>query len=159
MFQKVKRVIMRNLCDTIFYINTSVLQNFHICMSVPLICVFKIFLINEMTFLMIFNSINPEILKISENEIVQVLLFGNNSFSKDMNFRIITSSIRLINPLSADITQWSNTLIQFVVKVPMNCLSVFDHFVIVALKGLKTVKDLMNYPLLERNLFDIFSLE
>ena len=40
------------------------------------------------------NSINLEILKMSENEIVQVLLFGNKSFSKDMNFRIITSSIR-----------------------------------------------------------------
>ena len=33
----------------------------------------------------------------SENEIVQVLLFGNKSFSKDMNFRIITSSICFIN--------------------------------------------------------------
>ena len=32
----------------------------------------------------------------SENEIVQVLLFGKKSFSKDMNFRIITSSIRFI---------------------------------------------------------------
>ena len=42
------------------------------------------------------NSINSEILKMSENEIVQVLLFGNKSFSKDMNFRIITSSIRFI---------------------------------------------------------------
>ena len=42
------------------------------------------------------NSINSEILKISENEIVQVLLFSKKSFSKDMNFRIITSSIRFI---------------------------------------------------------------
>ena len=42
------------------------------------------------------DSINSEILKISENELVQVLLFGNESFSKDMNFRIITSSIRFI---------------------------------------------------------------
>ena len=32
----------------------------------------------------------------SENEIVQVSLFGNKSFSKDMKFRIITSSIRFI---------------------------------------------------------------
>ena len=40
------------------------------------------------------NSINSEILKMSEIEIVQVLLFGNKRFSKDMNFRIITSSIR-----------------------------------------------------------------
>ena len=42
------------------------------------------------------NSINSEILKMSENEIVQVLLFGNNSFSKNMNFSITTSSIRFI---------------------------------------------------------------
>ena len=42
------------------------------------------------------NSINSEILKMSENEIVQVLLFGRKSFFKDMNFRIITSLIRFI---------------------------------------------------------------
>ena len=40
------------------------------------------------------NSIHWEILKMSQNEIVQV--FGNKSFSKDMNFRIIISSIRFI---------------------------------------------------------------
>ena len=40
------------------------------------------------------NSINSEILKMNENEIVQVALFGNKSFCKDMNFRVITSSIR-----------------------------------------------------------------
>ena len=33
----------------------------------------------------------------SQNEIVQV--FGNKSFSKDMNFRIIISSIRFIKDL------------------------------------------------------------
>ena len=32
----------------------------------------------------------------SENEIVQVLLFGDKSFYIDMNFRIIKSSIRFI---------------------------------------------------------------
>ena len=42
------------------------------------------------------NSINSEILKMSENEIVQVLLFGNKGFPKDINFRIITFSIRFI---------------------------------------------------------------
>ena len=31
-----KGVIMRNLCGTIFYIKTNVLQDFRICMSVPL---------------------------------------------------------------------------------------------------------------------------
>ena len=34
-----------------------------------------------------------------------------------------------INPLSAYSTKWSNTLKQFVGKLPKNCLSVFDHFV------------------------------
>ena len=42
-----------------------------------------------------------------------------------------------INPLSANPTKWSNTLKQFVGKLPTNCLSVFDHFVGLALKGLR----------------------
>ena len=40
-----------------------------------------------------------------------------------------------LNPLSANPTKWSNTLKQFVGKLPMNCVSVFDHFVGLALKG------------------------
>ena len=43
----------------------------------------------------------------------------------------------LLNPLSANLTKWSNTLKQFVGKLPTNCLSVFDHFVGLALKGLR----------------------
>ena len=39
------------------------------------------------------------------------------------------------NPLSASFTKWSNTLEQFVGKLPTNC-SVFDHFGKSALKGL-----------------------
>ena len=39
-------------------------------------------------------------------------------------------------PLSANFTKWSNTLKQFVDKLLANCLSVFDHFVGLALKGL-----------------------
>ena len=42
----------------------------------------------------------------------------------------------LFNSLSANPTKWSNTLKQFVDKLPMNCLSVFDHFVKLAIKGL-----------------------
>ena len=42
------------------------------------------------------SAINSEILKMSENEIVRVLLFGNKGFTKDMNLRTITSSIRFI---------------------------------------------------------------
>ena len=33
----------------------------------------------------------------------------------------------------------SNTLKQFVANLPMNCLSVFDHFVRLALKGLRNI--------------------
>ena len=41
-----------------------------------------------------------------------------------------------LNPLSANFTKWSNTLKQFVGKLQMNCFTVFDHFVGLALKGL-----------------------
>ena len=41
-----------------------------------------------------------------------------------------------VNPLSANTTKWSNTLKQFVGKLPTDCLRVFDHFVGLALKGL-----------------------
>ena len=40
-----------------------------------------------------------------------------------------------LNPLSANPTKWSNTLKQFVGKLPTNCLSVLEHFVKLALKG------------------------
>ena len=43
----------------------------------------------------------------------------------------------IVNPLSANPTKWSNTLKQFVGKLPTNCLSVFDYFVGLELKGLK----------------------
>ena len=38
--------------------------------------------------------------------------------------------------LSAKPRKWSNTLKQFVGKLPTNCLSVFDYFEGLALKGL-----------------------
>ena len=41
-----------------------------------------------------------------------------------------------VNPLSANPTKWSNTLKQFVGNLLTNCLSVFNHFVGLALKGL-----------------------
>ena len=44
----------------------------------------------------------------------------------------------LFNPLSSNPTKWSNTFKQFVGKLPTNCLIVFDHFVKMALKRLRT---------------------
>ena len=46
----------------------------------------------------------------------------------------------LFNPLSANITKWSNTLKQFVGSLPTNCLSVFRYFVKLTLKGLTLFK-------------------
>ena len=40
------------------------------------------------------------------------------------------------NHLSTNFTKWLNTLKQFVGNLPTNCLSLFDHFVGLALKGL-----------------------
>ena len=49
---------------------------------------------------------------------------------------VVRPSVRLvITDLPSEI--WSNTLKQFVDKLPTNCLSVFDHFVKLALKGLR----------------------
>ena len=42
----------------------------------------------------------------------------------------------MFNPLSANPAKWSNTLKQFVGKLPTNCLSVFDYFGGLSLKGL-----------------------
>ena len=41
-----------------------------------------------------------------------------------------------IGPLSASSTKWSNALKQFVGKLPTNRLSVLDHFLRLAFKGL-----------------------
>ena len=50
---------------------------------------------------------------------------------------ILWKNVLYVSPLIANPTKWSNTLKQFIANFPTNCLSVFDHFVILALKGLK----------------------
>ena len=67
---------------------------------------------------------------------------------KDFRTALSRSSIKLepidyknynlfvFNPLSANPTKWSSTLKQFVGILPTNCLTVFDHFVKLACKGL-----------------------
>ena len=51
-----------------------------------------------------------------------------------------------INPLSANPEKWSNTLRQIVGNLPTICLSVFDHFINLALKGLR-IKDTADFKL------------
>ena len=57
--------------------------------------------------------------------------------NKDVS-RSLPSLLNHVNPLSANATEWPNTLKQFVDKLPTNCLSVFDHFAGLVLKGLIT---------------------
>ena len=52
------------------------------------------------------------------------------------NIHNYPSTSILFNPLSASLKKWSNTIKQFVSNLPMNCLSLFDHYVGLALKGL-----------------------
>ena len=49
---------------------------------------------------------------------------------------ILSNTLFFCKPLSANPKKWSNTLKQFVGKLPTNCLSVFEHFAGLALKGL-----------------------
>ena len=50
-----------------------------------------------------------------------------------------------INSLCINPTKWLNTLKQFVGNLPTNCFSVFDHFVKLALKGLKSdIRNIIN---------------
>ena len=44
------------------------------------------------------------------------------------------------NSLNANSKKWSNTLKEFVGNLPKNCLSVFDHFVGLVLKGLRSLE-------------------
>ena len=48
----------------------------------------------------------------------------------------LPKGLEFFNPFSSNFTIWSNTLRQFVGNLPTNCLSVFDHFVGLVLKGL-----------------------
>ena len=73
---------------------------------------------------------------IFEEEIFQDSGLPEKRFQKTKISTSFEISFFCINPLSANFTKWSNTLKQFVGKFPTNCLSVFDHFVGLALKRL-----------------------
>ena len=47
-------------------------------------------------------------------------------------------------PLSANPTKWPNTLKQFIGKLPTNGLSMFGHFLNLALKGLRSTLNNLN---------------
>ena len=61
-----------------------------------------------------------------------------NHFNQTVNYEEDVERLErlIIMPSSANPTKLSNTLKQFVGNFPTNCLSAFDHFVILTLKGL-----------------------
>ena len=57
------------------------------------------------------------------------------------------------NPLSANPEKWSNILKQIVGNMPTICLSVFDHFMDLALKGLSTLTSIVPVIIRKRIVF------
>ena len=76
----------------------------------------------------------PEEVLVVENEQGEVV----REFMKDTdainNYKNMRETLGMINPLSANHTEWSNKLNIRRQKLT-NCLSLFDHFVCLALKG------------------------
>ena len=87
------------------------------------------------------SSVIGKALNIKEGFVLPFCTFRENFWQSSKvcylaGLRKLSVEGRLVNPLSADPTKWSNTPKQFVGRLPANCLSVFDHFVALALKGL-----------------------
>ena len=57
-----------------------------------------------------------------------------NVINTFLNYKYI---FNIFNPLSANTEKWANTLKQIVGNLPTICLSVFGHFMNLALKGLR----------------------
>ena len=71
-------------------------------------------------------------IKIQRAEIINPDKYSRKNEDSFMNLKVV-------NPLSANPTKWSNTLRQFFGRLLTNCFSVFDHFVGLALNGLIVV--------------------
>ena len=83
--------------------------------------------------------------------------FIKSAFRIQINIRVF-----FFNPLSANPTKWSNTLIQFVYEYDYTttCVSVFDHFVKLALKGLIKFRPQLAFNFIKKEtLTQVFSCE
>ena len=69
---------------------------------------------------------------LKQYRIVSLILKASSIIVGDLTLDIFWMNL---NPLKASLTKWPSTLKQFVGELPTNCLSVFDHFVKLALKG------------------------
>ena len=63
-------------------------------------------------------------------------IFWNFLYLEPGQISKIVFNAKMFDPFGANFTKWSNTPKKFVGNLPTNCLSVFDNFVGLALKGL-----------------------
>ena len=68
------------------------------------------------------------------------------------------TKVIILNSLSANITKWSNTIKQFVGKLPTNCLSVFDHFVGLTIKRLNSDLRAISKDQIKEKFFNLVEL-
>ena len=85
--------------------------------------------------LFVIVSVLQIILEFPKN-IIKPLLTWSVHLTSNLQITLGLVKLNLLNHLYANPTKWPNTHKQFVGKLPTNCLSVFDHFVKLALKGL-----------------------
>ena len=78
---------------------------------------------------------SSKMLRLSSSEFQGFVLNSSQNFTSNTKQAWVNYLRFYFNPLSANFRKWSNTLKQFVGKLPRNCLSVFDHFVGLTLKG------------------------
>ena len=90
--------------------------------------------------LQLFKQVTRKSKANSDNiELMRTIIFAKLNLKKKRSEKDVSRTVLFfLNPLSSNFTKWSNTLKQIVDKLPTNCLSVFDHFVRLALKGLKS---------------------
>ena len=100
--------------------------------------------VSKQTFRKLYGYITRELLGLSIRNFQGISLHEHKHIGRLSNLHWCTfkstksqkyyKNLTDINPLSAKLTTWPNTLKQFVGNLPTNCLSAFDHFVILTLK-------------------------
>ena len=79
---------------------------------------------------------NQKVLHISSHDITKTNYDNINAEDLAQRTVNIGKKWKSFNSFSVNFTKWPNTLKQFLGNLPTNCLSVFDHFVGLALEGL-----------------------
>ena len=90
-----------------------------------------------------------------QEHICDEVFISSNNFSSEF-FLIENLPASVSHILNANSTKWSNKLKQLDCNLPTNCLSLFDHFVGLVLKGLKnnSYEALLSEPLVKAKQYE-----